>query len=341
MYDLVFITHLPSFYKVRLYNELSRQKKIKVIFIGSSSKIRNENFIEQSEEFDYVFINEGTFEERSLLTSIFALLRVLLNTEYKQIIVGGWDLFEFWLVMLFSPKSKNSLIVESSIYECQIDGIKGGLKRLFLKKISKAYCCGTPHKQLLEALNFTGKIIITHGVGLIKRIKRDQTVKRAVFSGNLLYVGRLSQEKGLEQLIDIVNRRKDLSLAIVGSGPIETDLKLRAGDNIDFLGYVENEKIDSVMIQYDALILPSIREPWGLVVQEALACGLPVICSDRVGAAQNCVIDKNTGVTYNIDSASSFNNAINNLMSHYETIMNNVDLLDSEQINRQQVMSFL
>jgi glycosyltransferase involved in cell wall biosynthesis len=104
----------------------------------------------------------------------------------------------------------------------------------------------------------------------------------------LLFVGRLEREKGVEVLLDAW-RRADLGpdavLAFAGEGPIHPD-----GPGIQALGKIRRQDLPPLYRAADALVLPSIRtatflEPWGLVVNEAMHQGTPVIASDAVGAA--------------------------------------------------------
>jgi glycosyltransferase involved in cell wall biosynthesis len=103
----------------------------------------------------------------------------------------------------------------------------------------------------------------------------------------LLFVGRLVREKGVRVLLDawrLADLGKDAMLAFAGEGPIRP-----AGRGVRTLGRVERSSLPSLYAAADTLVLPSIRtatflEPWGLVVNEAMHQGTPVIASDAVGA---------------------------------------------------------
>ena len=81
-----------------------------------------------------------------------------------------------------------------------------------------------------------------------------------------------------------------VSLLVVGDGPLRPSLEERAeGLPVAFAGFVNQSEIPEVYALGDALVLPSDREPWGLVVNEGMACGLLPIVSDRVGCASDLV----------------------------------------------------
>lgn len=115
-----------------------------------------------------------------------------------------------------------------------------------------------------------------------------------------LYVGRLSAEKNLITLIDAFSDYRNLGgrwhLVIIGSGPEETALRRRAdceGDRpIRFMGWKQFNELIAHYSLAKALILPSLSEPWGLVVNEAMCCGLPVLVSQNCGCVPELCQDK-------------------------------------------------
>jgi glycosyltransferase involved in cell wall biosynthesis len=116
-----------------------------------------------------------------------------------------------------------------------------------------------------------------------------------------LYVGRLEPYKGIQQLLDafssLVNRGENCRLVIVGDGSLRELVESVARDQplIDYLGRLTEEALFSVYSRANVFVLPSLIEPWGLVVNEAMAASLPVIATDRVGCVTDLVHDGETG----------------------------------------------
>jgi glycosyltransferase involved in cell wall biosynthesis len=118
----------------------------------------------------------------------------------------------------------------------------------------------------------------------------------------ILYVGRLEEEKGVTYLIDAFEKLhlSGSILLLVGDGREKEHLQRLARDrgvesNVRFLGYVSPEEMTSYYALSYVLVLPSIstsrtKEPWGLVVNEAMNQGLPVISTEAVGAAAGGLI---------------------------------------------------
>jgi len=120
----------------------------------------------------------------------------------------------------------------------------------------------------------------------------------------LLYVGQLIGRKGVEQLLEVLDSLDDpdIGLLIVGSGPQEEELRqfcqVQGLTNVFFEGFQQQDDLPSYYALADFLILPSLEEVWGLVVNEALASGLYVLCSDRAGAAYDLIQERWNGALF-------------------------------------------
>jgi glycosyltransferase involved in cell wall biosynthesis len=129
-----------------------------------------------------------------------------------------------------------------------------------------------------------------------------------------LFAGKLEPIKAPELLIDqfVGQERKDQHLIIAGSGPLEGRLRAKAGDrrNIHFLGFQNQSAMPTVYRLGDVYVLPSRGETWGLAVNEAMICGLPVITSDKVGCAVDLVMPGETGYVFRNNEPETLANAI-------------------------------
>jgi glycosyltransferase involved in cell wall biosynthesis/GT2 family glycosyltransferase len=129
----------------------------------------------------------------------------------------------------------------------------------------------------------------------------------------VLSVARLAPEKGLDVLVHAVAEAGDprLMLVLAGEGPEHERLEDLAdvrGVRLVLAGDLEWQRIVEVYAAADVFALLSEREPWAVVVNEAAACGLPLVLSDRVGAAHDLLRDGENGVLVpvgDVDAASS------------------------------------
>jgi len=331
-FAIIYITNLPSFYKINLFNRIARQRNILVVFTHDQSIQRNEDFYSGKRDFTFISI-----AHKSFIGKILFLLKLLKNTPYQNLIIAGWDQTVLWIAAFISPKSKNSVVIESSIYESKTTGFKRYLKILFFSQISKAYISGKSQADLCQALGFTGELIVTKGVGIFN-VRPQPRYKAFCSVKNFIYVGRLSPEKNLQFLIETFNRLPELTLNIVGFGPQESFLKSIGKQNILFHGAVPNAELYKLYFQNDVFILPSTSEPWGMVVEEAFNCGLPVIVSDKVGCAEE-IVNESNGIIFRLSDVNSLRNAIFKIqeIDYYNSLRLNVSKMNFEKIAEGQI----
>lgn len=334
-YDIVFVTHLPSFYKTNLYNEVAKEKNIYVIFISRGSSQRNDDFIGKEINFDHVVLNEGDLETRTKISSLLKFLRVLFSLKFKKIVVGGWELPEFWAAVIFTGKCKNAVVVESTIYEYKSSLLKDKLKSLFLSRVSTAFCSGKPHVKLIDFFRFKGDIRVTKGVGLINfnSVSKDKTTPTD-FAGNFVYIGRYSPEKGLLFLIAFFAQHPELTLTLYGDGPLVDEISRRKTANVHLRNYVSNSEVVQIIQQYNVFVLPSHSEPWGLVIEESLLAGVPVICSSVVGCSKELVTEPGTGAVFEDNNYDSLRNAIDDVRDNYPELIVKLTEIDIYNKNR-------
>lgn len=330
----IFITNLPSFYKINLYNEINKHCKVLVIYTNDNAEGRNKDFYRGNMQFEHIHLNSNRF------IRILQLIKILLQVSYNELILGGWDSLPLWIGAIISPKNKNALVVESSYIESTTTGIKGFIKRVFVSRISKIYASGKSQRKLTDSLGFKGETIITKGVGIFNYISQPPFTPRSEVK-NFIYVGRLTRVKNLEYLIDKFNQHPELNLTIVGFGELEDTLKAMAKSNIKFTGAINNKDLHTYYQNADVFILPSIVEPWGLVIEEALNNGTPVMVSDRVGCAEEIISDDN-GVVFSLNP-DNFEEQISKIcdIDTYNNMRKHIANMNFEAIEQYQINCYL
>jgi glycosyltransferase involved in cell wall biosynthesis len=114
----------------------------------------------------------------------------------------------------------------------------------------------------------------------------------------MLYVGRLSKEKRLQDLRPVLDQVPGVRLAIVGDGPERAALEaVFAGTSTRFMGYLTGTDLSRAYASSDLFVFPSEMEAFGLVVVEAMSAGLPVVAA-RVGGVMDTVQEGVTGRTF-------------------------------------------
>lgn len=334
-YDKVFMTTSPSFYKNRLFSELSKHIKICVIYTGAAYHERNADFYKGEQTFDRITL------PASLKKQIKTIHDFLRKNEFDEIIYGGWDQKITWYTIFHTPRRKNSCIFESSINESSISGLKGIVKKIFLSRLHKAYPSGILQADLLKALNFSGPIIEYGGCGILNYQEQPEYERRNEVK-DFIFVGRLVQVKNLQLLISVFNHLPQFTLSIVGYGPLETELKAMAKENIKFIGAIDNLKLPQYYRNADVFVLPSNSETWGLVVEEALNNGTPVIVSNHVGCHKDLVTHE-TGLVFMSNDEASLREAVLKIsnVEFYNKLRRGVSKLDFNSRAVRQINSFL
>ena len=96
---------------------------------------------------------------------------------------------------------------------------------------------------------------------------------------------------------------QDAKLVFAGDGAQRAELEKEAAargvsDKVEFLGFVNQSQLPRLYKAADLMVIPSRYEPFGLVVNESMLCGCPVIASDRVGAVRDLITHGETGYVY-------------------------------------------
>ncbi len=133
----------------------------------------------------------------------------------------------------------------------------------------------------------------------------------------VLYASKFQRRKHTDDLIAASHKLAadglDFDVLMVGTGELENELRWlaeRGPARIRFSGFVNQGELAKVYAAWDIFTLPSENEPWGLVVNEAMCAGLPVVVSEEVGAVTDLVCDGENGATLNADDVTGLANAL-------------------------------
>lgn len=281
---------------------------------------------------DVPIILDVSFSPVRRMKNAAALLARILRGEYGAAHLAGWA---HWLVRL-------------SILACRIRGVpfavesdtplrvvKGGWRErvkcvlypAWMRWITYAIPGGTRQAEYFRYYGVPeGKILISHMTVDTANLRATETPSRGEFRkmqgipGDqvvMLFVGRLVEQKAIDTLLAAFEiaaaREARLGLAVVGDGPerglVESAAKRFPG-RVWFPGRENQQGVVSWMRSSDVLVLPSRREPWGLVVNEAMVCGLPVIVSDACGCVDDLIEPEQNGCVVPVDDVEKLSQAM-------------------------------
>jgi len=196
---------------------------------------------------------------------------------------------------------------------------------------------GSENRQWLEQMGVPAKRLFStpyavDNVALRAAARRLQPCQKAVqerfgiFAPPvILTVSSLAPVKQPLHLLEAYRRvrsRARCSLLVVGVGPCEDAMRKYVDDyrvrDVIFAGFLPQPRVAEAYSAADVFVLPSSAETWGLVVNEAMNFGLPVVASDRVGSASDLVLDGETGFIVPFDDVGALADAMHRLVAFPE-----------------------
>lgn len=194
-------------------------------------------------------------------------------------------------------------------------GIKGKLRQfkykwLFMRygdRINILFVTGYQAEKCYVKSGFLKEKIFQWGYFTEEKVESviDRRDRRKGEKPNIIFIGKIDKRKNILNLVDVAKKNKCLfnKFFIIGQGDLESQLieRIKSENYINYLHTIPNNQIPFYLDKSDLLILPSIFDGWGAVVNEALMRGTRVLCSENCGAAS--LLDGNIrGGIFKIDN---------------------------------------
>jgi len=133
---------------------------------------------------------------------------------------------------------------------------------------------------------------------------------------SVLFVGRLIEKKGIKILVNTAKLLPNIQFVFIGTGPLTDYLKNLKTKNILFLGKIENKKLPEFYSKYHVFCAPSLyEEGYGRVVMESVACGTPVIASNRGGLPE--ALNSSVAILIKPTTSTTLKKAILEMQKNY------------------------
>ena len=279
---------------------------------------------------------------------LWALLNIL-KQKHDLMIFSGYKSFFYFVCpyvcrffgIATGLRSDNILCNENK------NSVKWRVKRLILPTLFRIYTTGYPVGTLaadyLKNFGFSSKkiFLLPYTIDADKfrlQYERQQSFACArreklgipessfVILGVMKLVAREDPMTLLRAFEKVTVEHPQVHLVLVGSGELERPIKDFITQNsltrVHLTGYIQRTDLAAYYSIADVFVHPAVKESWGVSVHESLACGVPVISSDRVGAAADLVLPENCGLVFKAGDSDMLARLLKTVITNRKMLMN-------------------
>ena len=319
---LTIITEIISPYRIPLFNALTRREDVDlhVVFLAETdAALREWKVYKEEIQFSYEVL--PSWRVRIAGYSLLLNRKVgqaMASARPEVILCGGYNYVASWRALAWARRRGVPFFLWS---ESNLHDMRPGrawiewCKRRFLARCSGFVVPGREAKEYLLSLGMkeSGIFVAVNAVdnNLFAAAAKSARVRAGELREDLrlplryfLFVGRLVPEKGVFELLSAYAKlngalREQIGLVFAGDGisheALEKQSKSIAPGTIRFTGFAQREQLAKFYALAEVLVLPTYTDTWGLVVNEAMASGLPIILSEAAGCAADLVLEGKNG----------------------------------------------
>lgn len=334
---VLFLTNIPSPYRIDFFNELGKLCDLTVIFERRSTKARDESWLKHDfKNFNAVFLKSLRIKKEDGLS--FGVIKWLRKNTFDIIVVGGYSTPAGMLAIQYLKLTKKPYFLNSDGGLIKSDRrLTYRIKRYFIKNAS-AYL-STSQKTNEYLIHYGAKPEAIHIYPFTslrfkdllpnpltkqekKRFKSDLELK---YDWIILTVGQFIERKNFTLLLEAVKDfDQTVGFVFVGGEPTNEYLaivKKHNLENVHFISFMSKEAISQYYKAADIFVLPTREDIWGLVINEALAHGLPVVTTKTCVAGVELIEEGVNGFLIHSDDKHL-------LVKHLNTLIHERDLFN-------------
>ena len=333
------IHNIVSPYRIPVFEGLSDHPLIDltVFYCAKTHKMRQWDII-HSDKYRYRFLSGFTIEFGEFAYHInFDIIPIIVQKKYDVIIIGGSSDFTTQAAFFLSKLVNIPIILWSEGIrspEGRLGRIAGPLFHYIIQHADAIIVPGTvSEKYQIKTGAAQDSIFIAPNIvdnnyyinqSILFKKEKEQIKKEMKIESTkvIVFVGQLIQRKGVTCLIRAFNTIHELTsdtiLLIVGDGPLKSELqdlcRVSKNQNVFFTGWIdETEKMKYYSIA-DVFVLPTLFDVWGLVINEAMCCELPVVTTTAAGCAFDMVFNGENGFIVKPEDPDELAEAIHKIL---------------------------
>jgi glycosyltransferase involved in cell wall biosynthesis len=330
---VLFLVNIPSPYRVSFFNELGKLCDLTVLFERRSSDEREESWHDYNfENFKGIFLKGIKYKKNQAISLDF--VKYIKKNKYDHIIVGCYATPTGLLLINYLKLKRIPFIlnIDGGLINDKENGLKKSIKRYFISGASAWLSTGEVGSKYLEHYGARKNKIFTYPFTTLKEadlltriLEKDEKIKlrnELGLEGNkiILTIGQFIPRKGFDILINACSLiPSDTSIYFVGGKPTKEYLELKDTlqlKNIHFLGFKSKDEILNYYRAVDLFVLPTREDIWGLVINEAMANGLPVITTNKCVAGLELVEDYDNGFIVTVEDINELSMRINEIIKN-------------------------
>jgi glycosyltransferase involved in cell wall biosynthesis len=326
---VAFVTDIPTPYMVELLKALAELVELTVLFCSGTGTRALPWALDEELRFDHQVIDGVALRSGAPNRPDYYLsprvLSALARSRPEAVVSAGYSLptaysaIHCWLrrtpLIIYSEGTSQS--------ECNLGRHQAVARAILLRAASVCVAISQPAVERFVELGvrpdrvFLGRY--TSAMDPLWKIGRNRDYERkGTFT--VLTAGRLVPHKGVDKLFlaaaEASRENPELRIVVVGSGPEEARLRQLAatlGLAVEFAGFVNHRDLPEQYARADAFAFPTLEDPFGIVLLEAAAAGLPLIASPHAGATWDLIRHQQNGLIVDPDDHTGFAAALRDL----------------------------
>jgi glycosyltransferase involved in cell wall biosynthesis len=326
---LLWITNIPSPYRVDFFNELGKSCELTVLFEKSRAKDRDDSWQNYSaQNFESIIMRGVSYSADSALC--LGVLRHLRPGTFDEVIVTNFSSPTGALAIAYLKATGQRYYLESDGGFPSGSPLKSWVKRLVIGGAHGYFSTSDAHDEYYLAYGALPPQLIRYPFTSVRAADvlpapptpaQKQAAKRQLGitqSKMILSVGQFIPRKGFDVLLKAsASLPGDTAVCIVGGDPPGEYLQLvceHGRSSVHFAGFKSRSELSLYQTAADLFVLPTREDIWGLVINEALAHALPVVTTDRCVAGLELVAKNDCGFLVPVGDVDALSAAMNRLL---------------------------
>lgn len=316
---VLFSTNIPSPYRVNFFNELGKKCELTVLFEKGFSNERDDSWK------DYKFDNfKGIIMKGISINTDSAIClnakKHLKKMKPDYVVISNYSSPTGVLLIRYCITHKIKYYIEGDggFVKTNTKGFKYRLKEKMFKNAVGCFSTSKSHDgYYLSQGARESQLIRYHFTSLYENQVCEQRGYNLNEDIKMLYIGQFIHRKGIDVLLNSLKELKNQNyeMLIVGGVPTEEYLQIIKGmGNVTFSDFVPPQDVKKLMINSDVLILPTREDIWGLVINEAMACGDAVVTTDKCVAGVELIEDNVNGYIFESENSEQLAKIIDDLI---------------------------